>query len=293
MENGPTSFDTGKIFLFISKYKYLLVIVPILSLIIALVYSFIITSLYSYNVRLLPGQYQGDSIKKIPTFFLQPVQLAEEINMGLFDKNITQKLGIKTDILNLKAEIKGQGIVAITLDAPASSKGIEILSELLAILKLREDTAIAEHSHQLESLRREIGFYMEARASLEQSRNNLREILSRSGGKLTTPANVDSGDRSTSYLFTTGQVYIALVQAEINLLQVNRNLEQLHELSRGRENFREMEIFSEPSRKAQPHYPNRQLIGVVAFFLGLVGAILLALFLDNYSKYKKEKTVLI
>jgi len=279
--------DIFKVFDFIASYKLMIIIIPVIAVIAALLFSFSMPVKYNHNARFLLGHYWSNLHKNDREFFLDPGNLNHDINLGEFNANVSQGMGINTRELNYYSHIIDEGTLEITSVAPLESKATEVIANLITLIQAAEDEAIAKHQRKNDTIRQALELCSGTKDNISKIKNELSAVLNIEEDS--PQLILDTTDQSD--LKILWKIYASILNSDASLNSIERDLSELYQDYSAVSEYRKLTLIFEPARSENPLHPNLFLIGLIALFMGLTGAVLLALLIDSIRKYRIERTI--
>lgn len=287
MDSTHVRPDIFKVFDFISNYKLIIMIIPVIVMIAALLFSFSLSLKYNHNARFLLGHYWLNPQKDDMIFFLDPINLNRDINLGLYNLDVSQAAGISTRELNYYSRIIDDGLLEITSVAPLESKGTEVIANLISLIQAAEDEVIAKHRRNTDTIRQALELYAGTKDNISKIKSELSTVLNIEENS--SQPTFDTSDQSD--LKMLWKIYASIVNSDTYLNSIERDLSELYQNYSAVSEYRKLTLIFEPARSENPVHPNLFLIGLIALFMGLTGAVLLALIIDSIRKYRIERTI--
>lgn len=287
MDSNRERPEFFKVFDFISKYKILLIVTPIIAMIAALSYSSFLPVKYTYTARFLLGHYWLQPQKEDKMFFLDPINVNNDINRGIYNLDVSQASGISTRELNYYSRIinEDEGILDIAYTAPPENKGTEVISSLISFIRAAEDREISKYRRNADTIREALELCAGTKKYISNIKNELSAVLDTHGDS----SNINATDPSD--LKMLWRIYSSIVDFNAYFNSIEAYLDGLHKNYSAVSEFRKLTIVYEPAKIDDQKNPDFLLIGLIALFMGLTGAVLSALIVDSIRKYRIEKTI--
>jgi len=278
--------DMSRVFQFVGTYKYTLILLPLVLAATVFLSTLVIEPVYRFSARFVPCHITHTTDGR-RTFLKSPNVIISEIKAGLYRNLPDQELESTASVGIIDARLIRERSIEISLESGKGTKGEEILRAMLTEIMNDQKEYAAIYTPLNQQTQEELDLLRKYEDELETLRAafQARTGLNAEAINLNAPAGIPAKD-----LALLSEVYMQLVRIGIQLqameLRVSRLANQLPTLMR----VHEMEIVQPPKRTPQPVYPQTGLWVIVALSLGLVGAVLLALLIDSYSKYRAERS---
>ncbi len=274
--------DMSKIFLFVGKYKLLLIFLPVLLTAAVFVSTLVIEPVYKFSARFVPCYITDPNFSR-ELFVKNPYVFVSEINAGAYQNSLSQEFRSSSSSIEIKARLLDRRVVEIAFEGRKDVKGEEALEAMLTEIINDENETTGGYKQTEDDLALLKNYEVEL--------DILREKFQASTDLNAESIDHDAPDGNSLKDFTMlSDVYMQLTRIEIQLQSMELRISRIAKQLPTQMQVHEMEIILPPNRIPQQVYPQTGLWVIVALFLGLVGAFLLALLIDSYLKYRAERS---
>jgi ABC-type sugar transport system permease subunit len=276
--------EMSRVFRFIGKYKYLLFFIPLAATAIVFLSTLLIEPIYLYSARFIPG-YIERTEDAMEVFIKDLDVLVTEINSGVFSDKTTAEVGSPGFMPEIKASLIGDRIIEVTLEGGQEGKGEEALQTLLTGILNKEKEYVDGYTQATQQTEETLKLLRKHDEELTTLRN---ELQARAGLSSNNNRKAIEG-RSTQELLQLSDIYIQLGKTELQLVETELQINHLSKRLISQSQVQHMEIIQPPKRSSQPVYPQTGMWVIVTLFLGFVVALLLALLIESYLRYRAER----
>ncbi len=287
--------DLVDIFLIVWKRKWMIVAVTVLLTIIATGISMMMPRIYAVNAIVETIQdEEGMSVES-------PQSIGESIVGGTYDRIISDNLNLKRDELpKFKVSIPKQtNLVKVLLESSEPEKAVNILSELLVLIqknmaeKLSTPKKIIQNEIKASEIKKnitdeqikQIGILVSVAEQriLEMEKSRKNSMLNRSSDAMTILLYLNEIQNKQIFLNALYQDVAELKETRAKAdIAINGKKIRLASL-------KGVDIRKFPEISGKPIKPKKTLIIALAFFLGLMGGILVAFMAEFMNKVRRQQ----
>lgn len=294
-ETDSDEIDLADLVLILLRRKWLIVAMTGLVTLIAAGISLVLPEVYAVTAILEPGKdADGHLIEN-------PQSIRENILGGAFDREISDKLGLKLDqIPQFNVAVpKNTSLVTIKIESTNPGEAVDVMTELIAKLagNIERQLEVKREliNSEMRSLETKRSLIPSQTAQLERliSETEKKVLSLESARKKTVPDGDSSAISILLYLneIQNQQIFLNSLYDKLNELKVKEGeVEQkISQLKIKQANIKGVNITKQPDIPEKPIKPQKVLIIALSFVLSLMMSILLAFMAEFMSNFKRQR----
>ena len=297
---GTDEISLIDIFKVLNKRKNLIILMTMACTFIALGISLLLPRVYEVTAIVSPASRpvtdgQGQTVKK--QLIETPLSVKEAITGGSYDQALISKLQLlEMGLPKITVVVpKDTDLVKISVKTDAPEVGVALAEELISLLSSQQSQELHIERQQIENLLKLHLINLHTKNSrLDLFNKQLKE----SKAKIDSLENVrqnkisKANDAVAVLLYSneikTHQLYLNNLEEKIQVLSGEIAEQKIIEdqLALKKELLKPLEVVKVPTIPVKPVSPRKSLITILGFFLGVLGSVVFAFFLEFFQNAK-------